>query len=197
MASIRPSDYVVVSTAALLAGTCRDQIHRLLARGEIRGVWIDGQWFVARSSAESWQRTGTRGPAQLPPRKGKPRAKPPGMPNRQQPATINPGEWVGVGTAASLVGCSPAHVRRLIRRSMLPAVWIDRQWIVLRSAAEGHQLHPTRGRPRLSPVPEPRSRPKPTYGQPSQPVANPGVSGGGRSPKGSSRGTAGSSRRRP
>jgi len=51
---IDPDEYVRVGTAAALAGVTRAYINRLIAKGRLHGVRIDGQNFVRRRDAENY-----------------------------------------------------------------------------------------------------------------------------------------------
>jgi len=53
---IDPTKYVRVGTAAELAGVTRAYINRMIVAGTLPGIEIDGQHFVLRSDAESFQR---------------------------------------------------------------------------------------------------------------------------------------------
>jgi hypothetical protein len=176
---IRPADYCSVATAAAIGGCHRSHVHNLLHAGDMRGVWVDGQWFVLTASARRWQRRGVGGhqPTQGR-RRGDPLPQPPGLARWTQPATIRPADWVTINTAAATIGCSPQYLRQVIRRGAIPGVWIDRQWLALASAVLGYTLVPGRGRPRKGPPPVRRSRPRP---QPrSQPTATAGDGSGRR-----------------
>lgn len=53
---IDPSLYVRVGTAAKLAKITRAYVARLIHEGKLRGIEIDGQFFVKRTDAEAFQR---------------------------------------------------------------------------------------------------------------------------------------------
>jgi len=53
---IDPTLYVTVGRAATLAGVSRYWMRQLAQAGSISAVEIDGQWFVLRSAAESYER---------------------------------------------------------------------------------------------------------------------------------------------
>ena len=60
--------------------------------------------------------------------------------------------FVTMSTAAGLAGCARQHMSREVRANRVPGVWIDGQWIVLRSAAQAMELQKL-GRPRIHPLP--------------------------------------------
>lgn len=61
---IDPSEYVTVTTGAKVAGCTRAWMRRLVQRGILPGLEIDGVWFVQRKAAESLQIHPTKGRAQ-------------------------------------------------------------------------------------------------------------------------------------
>ena len=60
--------------------------------------------------------------------------------------------WLSVSQVAEQLEVSPAHVRRLIRRAELPAVWLGRAWLVDPSAVARRRQRASRGGRALSPV---------------------------------------------
>ena len=58
---IDPSEYVSVTTGAKLAGCTRAWMRRLVQRGLLPGLEIDGVWFVKREAAASLQIHPTNG----------------------------------------------------------------------------------------------------------------------------------------
>ena len=58
---IDPSEYVSVTTGAKLAGCTRAWMRRLVQRGLLAGLEIDGVWFVKREAAASLQIHPTKG----------------------------------------------------------------------------------------------------------------------------------------
>jgi hypothetical protein len=63
---------------------------------------------------------------------------------------IDPELYVTVGRAAGLADVSRHWMRQQAIAGRVPAVEIDGQWFVLRSAAEAFERHPTAGRPRAA-----------------------------------------------
>jgi len=63
---------------------------------------------------------------------------------------IDPALYCAIGTAARLADVSRHWMRLQAAAGRIPAVQIDGQWFVLRSAAEAFQRHPTAGRPRAA-----------------------------------------------
>jgi len=62
---IDPTQYVRVGTAAQLAGVTRAYINRMIVAGTLPGIEIDGQHFVLRADAESFERQSGRGRPRL------------------------------------------------------------------------------------------------------------------------------------
>lgn len=58
---IDPSQYVTVTTGAKLAGCTRAWMRRLVQRGHLPGLKIDGVWFVQREAAEGCRIHPTKG----------------------------------------------------------------------------------------------------------------------------------------
>jgi hypothetical protein len=58
---IDTSDLVTVTTGARLAGCTRAWIRRLVQRGELPGLEIDGVWFVRRKAVERYRPHPTKG----------------------------------------------------------------------------------------------------------------------------------------
>lgn len=56
--------------------------------------------------------------------------------------------YVTVGHAATLADVTRFWMRQQAIGGKIPAVQIDGQWFVLRTAAEAYERHPTAGRPR-------------------------------------------------
>ena len=138
---IDPANYVRPGTAAKIAGVTRAYIVLFCNDGRIGCFRVCNSWFVNRTDAEKF-RTST--PGKLPP---KAQLAPP----RKQ-APIDPALFVTMSTAAGLAGCARQHMNREVRANRVPAVWIDGQWIVLRSAAKALELQKS-GRPRIHPLP--------------------------------------------
>ena len=53
--SIDPREYLRVGTACRIMGITRAYLNRLIARGDVSAVTIDGQNFVRRSVAEAYR----------------------------------------------------------------------------------------------------------------------------------------------
>ncbi len=58
---------------------------------------------------------------------------------RKQPKSIDPREYLRVGTAAPIMGITRAYLNRLIAREDVPAVTIDGQNFVRRAVAEAYR----------------------------------------------------------
>jgi hypothetical protein len=71
---------------------------------------------------------------------------------RNDQAPIDPTLYVTMSTAAGLAGCARQHMNREVNAGRVPAVWIDKQWIVLRSAAMTLKVG-TNNRERIHPLP--------------------------------------------
>jgi hypothetical protein len=138
---IDPANYVRPGNAARIAGVTRAFIVRLCNDGRIGCFRVCQSWFVSLPDAEKY-RTST--PGKVPP---KARVAPP----RKQ-AKVDPTLFVTMSTAAGLAGCARQHMNREVRANRVPGVWIDGQWIVLRSAAIALDPQPL-GRPRIHPLP--------------------------------------------
>ena len=138
---IDPANYVRPGTAAKIAGVTRAFVVRLCNDGRIGCFRVCNSWFVSRTDAEKY-RTDT--PGKVPP---KAQVAPP----RKQ-APVDPTLFVTMSTAAGLAGCARQHMSREVRANRVPGVWIDGQWIVLRSAAKALDLQKS-GRPRIHPLP--------------------------------------------
>ena len=138
---IDPANYVRPGNAAKIAGVTRAFVVRLCNDGRIGCFRVCNSWFVSRTDAEKY-RTDT--PGKVPP---KAQVAPP----RKQ-APVDPTLFVTMSTAAGLAGCARQHMSREVRANRVPGVWIDGQWIVLRSAAQAMELKKI-GRPRIHPLP--------------------------------------------
>ena len=138
---IDPVDYCRTKAAAAYAGVTPAFVMRLADAGAIRSFAVCGVRFFLRSDAIAYKpRDGSR--------KHRPRTA------RPEPGTkILPADYVTTSTAAGIAGVARQHMSREARTGRIPAVWIDGQWLVLRSAAEAYERHPSAGRPRIHPLP--------------------------------------------
>lgn len=59
--SFDPDEWVSVHTAASLADVHREWMRRLAQRGTVRAFSIEGQWFIFKADAESYERDPNRG----------------------------------------------------------------------------------------------------------------------------------------
>lgn len=141
---IDPSAYCRPGTAAKLAGVSTIFINRLCNSGRIGSFQVCYQWFVSRADAAAYQPTSRSSHEKVADKGRKPTSS---------HVRIDPNDYVTMSTAANLAGIARQHMGREVRAGKVPGVFIDGQWIVLRSAAEAYERHPTVGRPRIGPLP--------------------------------------------
>jgi hypothetical protein len=151
MPTILTTDYVRPGTAAKITTLARAYVHRF-PPGAVRSFTICRQLFLNRKDLEKYRPRDTTTRAEKLERiASQPRVKP----TRRKQAKgvrIDPSLYVTVSTAAGLAGCSRSLIGLDCRNGRIPAVQIDGQWLVLRSAAENRDTVST-GRPRTHPLP--------------------------------------------
>lgn len=136
-----PANYVRPGHAAKLAGVTRGYIVRLCSEGRIPCFRVCDSWFVLRSAAVAYQSQQTK------------EKMPAGNAPKGDGKKIDPALFVTNSTAAGVAKVSRQHMTRETRAGKVPGVMIDSQWLVLRSAAEAYERHPSAGRPRVHPLP--------------------------------------------
>jgi hypothetical protein len=157
MPTIITTDYVRPGTAAKLTTLARDYVHRFPA-GAVRSFVVCRQLFLHLGDLKKYQPRDTATRAEKleriasqpqPTRRKKAKAKVKGV-------RIDPSLYVTVSTAAGLAGCSRSLIGLDCRNGRIPAVQIDGQWLVLRSAAANRDMVAT-GRPRKHAIPAVRT----------------------------------------
>jgi hypothetical protein len=138
---IDPANYVRPGTAAKIAGVTRAFVILLCRQGKLGFFRVCNSWFVSVPDCEEYRR---KTPGKVPPY---PKLTPP----RKQ-APVDPTLYVTMGTAAGLAECARQTMNREVNGGRVPAVWIDGQWIILRSAAKALEIRPSQ-RARIHPVP--------------------------------------------
>lgn len=148
---ILTTDYVRPKTACSITMLHRSFIPRLEPTA-VRQFRVCGQLFLHRGDLQAYQPAHT---AQRARKLKRLLAKAPkAMPTRrpENGARIDPALYVTVGTAAGMAEVSRALIGLECRNGRIPAVKIDGQWLVLRSAA-ANRARVNTGRPRIHPLP--------------------------------------------
>lgn len=138
---IDPSLYVRPGNAAKFAGVTRGYINRLCSEGKIDCFRVCDSWFVLRSAAVAFQSQQAK------------EKMPAGKAPKGDGKKIDPAMFVTTSTAAGVGGVSRYHMSREARAGNVPGVMVDGQWLILRSAAEAYERHPSAGRPRIHALP--------------------------------------------
>lgn len=138
---IDPSLYIRPGTAAKYAGVSRGYVNRLCGEGKIPCFRVCDSWFVLRSAAVAFQSQQAK------------EKMPPGKAPKSDGKKIDPALFVTTSTAAGVGGVSRYHMSREARAGNVPGVMVDGQWLILRSAAEAYERHPSAGRPRVHALP--------------------------------------------
>ena len=138
---IDPANYVRPGTAAKYAGVSRGYVNRLCGEGKIPCFRVCDSWFVLRSAAVAFQSQQAK------------EKMPAGKAPKGDGKKIDPALFVTTSTAAGVGGVSRYHMSREARTGNVPGVMVDGQWLILRSAAEAYERHPSAGRPRVHPLP--------------------------------------------
>ena len=156
---ILTTDYVRPRTACIITMLHRSFIPRLEPTA-VRQFRVCGQLFLHRGDLQAYQPAHTvqraRKLARLLAR------APKAMPTRrpEKGTRIDPSLYVTVGTAAGMAEVSRALIGLECRNGRIPAVKIDGQWLVLRSAA-ANRARVNTGRPRIHPLPSIRDDSQP------------------------------------
>jgi hypothetical protein len=138
---IDPSLYIRPGTAAKYAGVSRGYVNRLCNEGRIPCFRVCDSWFVLRSAAVAYQSQQAK------------EKMLPGKSPKSDGRKIDPALFVTTSTAAGVGGVSRYHMSREARAGNVPGVMVDGQWLILRSAAEAYERHPSAGRPRVHALP--------------------------------------------
>lgn len=151
MPTILTTDYVRPTTAARLSTLARAFIYKLPPE-TVRQFKVCRQLFVHRGDLAKYQPADSLLRRRKLARLAKQPATKPTTRRKVRGQRIDPAFYVTVGTAAALAECARGTIKDDCARGRIPAVMVDGQWLVLRSAAV-HRPRPTTGRPRVLPLP--------------------------------------------